>query len=110
MLRRLSALFQYLDDPTGNATSAVQWKKNNTSADSFGRQCWRGNATTMAVVKGQDLAAVSLAELVGERDWSATPLGPIEKWPQSLRTAVNILITSPLCDVDGVGRQPHHAL
>ncbi|CQD16839.1 PAS/PAC sensor hybrid histidine kinase [Mycobacterium lentiflavum] len=34
---------------------------------------------------GLDLAAV---------DWAATPLGPVEHWPQSLRTAVNILLSS----------------
>ena len=27
-------------------------------------------------------------------DWSTTPLGPISFWPQSLRTVVNILLTS----------------
>ena len=34
---------------------------------------------------GRDLAAV---------DWAATPLGPVEGWPQSLRTTVNILLAS----------------
>ena len=34
---------------------------------------------------GRDLALV---------DWSATPLGPPEQWPQSLRTAVSILLSS----------------
>lgn len=27
-------------------------------------------------------------------DWSATPLGPPERWPQSLKTAVRIMLTS----------------
>ncbi len=35
-----------------------------------------------------------LARLVSEHDWSQTPIGPIETWPQSLRTVVNILLTS----------------
>ncbi|ONI87864.1 histidine kinase [Actinosynnema sp. ALI-1.44] len=34
---------------------------------------------------GRDLAAV---------DWAGTPLGPPQGWPQSLRTAVNILLSS----------------
>ena len=34
---------------------------------------------------GRDLAAV---------DWECTPLGPVDGWPQSLRTAVNILLSS----------------
>ncbi|GAA2440181.1 SpoIIE family protein phosphatase [Streptomyces glaucus] len=36
-------------------------------------------------VVGGDLAAV---------DWTATPLGPPESWPQSLQTAVSILLSS----------------
>ena len=32
--------------------------------------------------------------LMRARDWSATPLGPVAEWPQSLRTAVRILLTS----------------
>src|ERR1700750_1626918 len=35
-----------------------------------------------------------LADLVRERDWSATPLGPTGQWPQSLLTVVQILLTS----------------
>jgi PAS domain S-box-containing protein len=31
---------------------------------------------------------------IREFDWSATPLGPIESWPQSLRTIVSIMLTS----------------
>jgi PAS domain S-box-containing protein len=34
---------------------------------------------------GRDLAAI---------DWTSTPLGPVDRWPQSLRTAVNILLSS----------------
>src|SRR6266576_4686496 len=47
-------------------------------------------------------AAVALAlglgggmgERIREFDWSKTPLGPIAHWPQSLRTVVNILLSS----------------
>ena len=31
---------------------------------------------------------------IREHDWSATPLGPVETWPQSLRSAVSILLPS----------------
>ena len=34
--------------------------------------------------------------LIAARDWSRTPLGPIEGWPQSLRTAASILLRSPV--------------
>ncbi|MDC4224967.1 MAG: hypothetical protein MPW15_12260 [Candidatus Manganitrophus sp.] len=33
-------------------------------------------------------------ELIRSKDWSRTPLGPIAFWPQSLRSAVSILLPS----------------
>jgi signal transduction histidine kinase len=33
-------------------------------------------------------------ERIAAFDWSATPLGPARQWPQSLRTVVNILLSS----------------
>jgi hypothetical protein len=33
-----------------------------------------------------------MTRLVREHDWSATPLGPAEDWPQSLKTAVDLLL------------------
>jgi signal transduction histidine kinase/DNA-binding response OmpR family regulator len=35
-----------------------------------------------------------MGELIRSLDWSKTPLGPIESWPQSLRSAVSILLPS----------------
>jgi len=35
-----------------------------------------------------------MSELVRGFDWSATRLGPIDSWPDSLRTPVNIMLTS----------------
>ena len=35
-----------------------------------------------------------LGQLVREFDWSRTPLGTIEEWPQSLKTVVRVLLTS----------------
>ena len=34
--------------------------------------------------------------MIAGRDWSATPLGRIEAWPQSLRTALSLLLMSPV--------------
>ncbi len=34
--------------------------------------------------------------LVRERDWSATPLGPLGAWPASLRTATALVLRSPV--------------
>ncbi len=33
-------------------------------------------------------------QLIRDYDWSQTSLGPIESWPQSLRSAVSILLPS----------------
>ncbi|HKQ25744.1 MAG TPA: ATP-binding protein [Burkholderiales bacterium] len=35
-----------------------------------------------------------MGALIRAKDWSETPLGPIESWPQSLRSAVSILLPS----------------
>ena len=35
-----------------------------------------------------------LGELIRARDWSGTPLGPVDAWPQSLRSAISILLPS----------------
>ncbi len=58
-----------------------EWLSRQNDANSRGCQ-W-----SSAQTKRSDaiLAAV---------DWVATPLGPVEGWPQSLRTAVNILLAS----------------
>ena len=41
------------------------------------------------LLKGGDMRA-----LVGALDWSQTPLGPSSRWPPSLRSAVEIMLTS----------------
>ena len=33
--------------------------------------------------------------LIRERDWAGTPLGPVDGWPASLMTAVDIMLGSP---------------
>src|SRR5262245_39248845 len=33
-----------------------------------------------------------MARRMRELDWSKTPLGPVEQWPQSLRTSVSICL------------------
>ena len=35
-----------------------------------------------------------MAELIRSLDWSATPLGPVHAWPQSLRTTVSLCLAS----------------
>jgi PAS domain S-box-containing protein len=36
----------------------------------------------------------ALGRLIGDYDWSQTPLGPLETWPQSLKTAINLMLNS----------------
>src|SRR6185437_3584290 len=49
----------------------------------------------MAAVDSLQLAGDGeLAGLVRRHDWSSTPLEAADRWPQSLRTVVNILLTS----------------
>ncbi len=47
------------------------------------------------------------ANLIAALDWSRTPLGPIDRWPQSLKTATALMLRSPvpmvmLWGVDGM--------
>ena len=35
-----------------------------------------------------------MGERIRSLDWSATPLGPVEDWPQSLRTAIGMMLPS----------------
>ncbi|MDR6871052.1 PAS domain S-box-containing protein [Bosea sp. BE125] len=37
-----------------------------------------------------------IGALIAQFDWSRTPLGPIETWPQSLRTTTALALSSPL--------------
>ena len=46
-----------------------------------------------------------MGRLIRSIDWSGTPLGPVESWPQSLRTTINICLASdlPICVIWGPG-------
>ena len=35
-----------------------------------------------------------MARVIATKDWSKTPLGSFESWPQSLRTAISICLAS----------------
>src|SRR4051812_6223952 len=37
-----------------------------------------------------------MRERIRRHDWAATPLGPLLSWPAHLRSAVNLLLASPL--------------
>jgi hypothetical protein len=40
-----------------------------------------------------------MGALVRAHDWAATPLGPVDRWPQSLRAVVGLILASPLAMV-----------
>ena len=44
-----------------------------------------------------------MGALTRAHDWSANPLGPPHRWPQSLRTALRILLNYQPPDVHLVG-------
>lgn len=41
-------------------------------------------------------AGSKLGQLIRNHDWSATSLGPVERWPQSLKTITDMLLLSPV--------------
>jgi PAS domain-containing protein len=54
----------------------------------------------VAIAQASDPSHYYLADrgqmgaLIMARDWSASPLGPLESWPQSLKTAVDLMLGS----------------
>ncbi|WP_411074997.1 SpoIIE family protein phosphatase [Streptomyces sp. cmx-4-7] len=53
-----------------------------------------GGPTPSTAATGVFAADREIGEDLARVDWSATPLGPPQDWPQSLRTAVSILLSS----------------
>ena len=45
----------------------------------------------------------NMGALVRSRDWSTTPLGPLDHWPQPLLTTVNLVLDSPFPKIVGWG-------
>ena len=50
--------------------------------------------TTYSAAESVLAGGGAMGELMRELDWAGTPLGPVESWPQSLRTALGILLNS----------------
>jgi PAS domain S-box-containing protein len=59
------------------------------------------NSSSTLIAKPQDwlVDGGKMGELIRSMDWSKTSLGPIDKWPQSLRTTVSLCLGSnfPIC-------------
>ena len=65
----------------------------NTLRTSAGRDCFAGNG--------------EMAIRMQSFDWSQTPIGPVECWPQSLKTALPHHAHVTVRDVDGLGAGAH---
>jgi PAS domain S-box-containing protein len=56
----------------------------------------RGRRLQGGGIAADFLTGSGMGMLIRAHEWSATPLGPIESWPQSLKTATAILLRSPV--------------
>jgi len=54
----------------------------------------RSSSTVIAAAKDWLIGGGEMGKLIRSKDWSDTPLGPIEFWPQSLRTTVSLCLAS----------------
>jgi len=52
------------------------------------------NPSDRKLVESLFAGSGEMATRMRELDWSATPLGPLEQWPQALRTSVRIVLDS----------------
>jgi PAS domain S-box-containing protein len=71
-------------------------RQSQTTNNSFRVETSNPGTRLVPKTNGSDLfsSGGEMARLTREFDWSRTPLGPIEHWPQSLRTTVRVLLTS----------------
>src|SRR5258708_2991962 len=53
-----------------------------------------GKPETLADIPDFLRGGRAMAKTILAKDWSSTPLGPIESWPQSLRTTVSLCLAS----------------
>ncbi|TFZ07883.1 ATP-binding protein [Ramlibacter humi] len=53
-----------------------------------------GSLLAGPTAKAEAIAGSEMAALVSEFDWASTPLGPAEGWPQSLKSAVRLMLGS----------------
>jgi signal transduction histidine kinase len=85
-------------DPSGGTSDArVAWTEKRMNApgpNSNGGQA-RAIADSKHRAESQFLTGGGeMGEIIRRFDWAATPLGPLTAWPQSLRTAVDLMLSS----------------
>lgn len=74
---------------TGELRTTIEKLLDNGSSEAIG-----GHGKEVSIKDGWMLGGGALGQLVHEFDWTKTPLGAMEQWPQSLKTVVRVLLTS----------------
>ena len=70
--------------PLGSAATGAEVARGKT----------RGKVTVDESTEGWLVGDGEIVELIRSKDWSQTPLGPIDQWPESLRTTVSLSLAS----------------
>ena len=67
----------------------------------YGSICSRGGVdhNKTHLIESVFAGSGEMAALMRAFDWSTTPLGPVEQWPQALRICVQIVLRLRLSDV-----------
>jgi hypothetical protein len=71
------------------------WVKDS-NAERAGKIQLRPNFTTESTALSFLPPSGEMGARIRSSDWSSTPLGPIDQWPQSLKSIVGFLVRSPL--------------
>ena len=74
---------------------ATLWVKDS-NAERAGKNQLRPNFTTHSTVLSFLPSSGEMRAHIRSFDWPSTPLGPIDLWPQSLKSIVGFLLRSPL--------------
>jgi signal transduction histidine kinase/DNA-binding response OmpR family regulator len=89
LLRAYQALQEHVSALEGAAAlqhSAPAWE--------YEAQHTTGTGAMVSVPEAYLTGGGEMGQRIRAYDWSATPLGPVETWPQSLKSAVSILLPS----------------
>ena len=89
LLRAYQALQEHVIALEGAAAlqhSALAWEDK--------AQHTTGTGAMVSVPEAYLTGGGEMGQRIRAYDWSATPLGPVETWPQSLKSAVSILLPS----------------
>jgi PAS domain S-box-containing protein len=75
------------------ATASILYDQENSGPNALRHQAAGWPPSNAAATK-EAKQLEGMAELIGQKDWSTTPLGPAEKWSPSLRLIVSIITAS----------------